>query len=338
MGPREAANDLPEPAVPPAGPPLRRRKTRSRNSGAAVAVLPSPLTRGPRTGNPRRPTTYRTRTRAWTLPLPAAWAPPPSPSRTLPHRLPPPARCWWSRSRKRNRLAFRPIPFPSPAPTSPGRHALTDTDTWGRSTDRTHGSVGKRRRGHGPRQLLVLGPKPPTRESCLENYQAALATPPPGSRNKTRAGERPHPAVVSKPSRLLLRLPLTSRSLSPPRRRRRTHPTQPPPPRDRVDGHGGHGRSAGEASGSGAAPPRRAVGASGRLTSRRPTHAARRCLALGRGWRRLWRPRSPPVVVVPPPYPCRRGRRVVRRWDRGAPCQAHGPPARRRGPAPRAPA
>jgi hypothetical protein len=50
----------------------------------------------------------------------------------------------------------------------------------------------------------------------------------------------------------------------------------------RADGHGSHGRSAGQASISRAAPSRRAMGASG-LTSR-PPHA-RRGLAQGRGRR-----------------------------------------------------
>jgi hypothetical protein len=145
---------------------------------------------------------------------------------------------------------------------------------------------------------------------------------------------RPTPLpAVSKPSRLLLPLgrPRLTRSLSPPRRRR-THPTAAA---SWSDGHGGDGRSAGEAYGSGGAPPSRSVGASG-VASRTPHAAAR--LSRGRGRRWLRRPRSPPVVVGPPPSPGRRGGQPVRRWDRGAPGQAHGPPARRGGPAPRAPA
>ena len=114
-GPREAANDLPEPAVPPAGHRCAGERPGPGTQGAGVAVLPSPLTRGPRTGNPRRPTTYRTRTRAWTLPPPAAWAPPPLPSRTLA-----------SASRLAlvvalaQQTGLRPIPFPSPAPRAHG--------------------------------------------------------------------------------------------------------------------------------------------------------------------------------------------------------------------------
>ncbi|KAF8727467.1 hypothetical protein HU200_019075 [Digitaria exilis] len=164
------------------------------------------LTDGARVGNPMRPTTYED---------PCMDAPCPVGPGSRPHGhwyatgfLPHPRLVW-----SRNRLAgLRPNALSVAGPLCTASSMLTPVGSF--------------------------GPKPPTRESCLGNYQAALDTHTPSRprvRNKTR--EDPTPPVASKPSRLL---PITSLSLSfslvggardaaARRLRRRSQPKPPPP-------------------------------------------------------------------------------------------------------------
>jgi hypothetical protein len=86
---------------------------------------------------------------------PCRAGPAPSPSRTLCHTRLPPAGVWWSRRATDWPGLLRPIPFPVASPSGTGGRWL-HPDTWGRCMERTHDSVGKRQRGHGLRQSLVL--------------------------------------------------------------------------------------------------------------------------------------------------------------------------------------
>ena len=161
-GGRDRANDLPEPARP--GPAVRRSTAAPAKDqvqelrARAVAVLPFPPDprAPPRKSEASHHVPYEDPCMDAPRSLPRG--PFPSPSRTLPHTHTHTVPASASRPRLvlvvalAQQTGLRPIPFPS----SPPRPVLTDTDTWGESTWRTHESVGKRRRRHCPRQLLVL--------------------------------------------------------------------------------------------------------------------------------------------------------------------------------------